>query len=299
MVKILEILEYLKEKDIKFEFFGDEGRDLQGFSSLRNYKEGTISWIKNEKYLPRDKVMDFACVITTKEECFKNIDNRIEAADPKRVFFLVVEGIFAKEDGYMEESQKFGTFISSKVKLGKNVKIGAGCVLDGDIMIGENTVIQHNVNIQHKVHIGKNCTVNCGATIGVDGFNYTTDEEGNHHLTKHHGGVFIGDSAYIGAGTMIERGVIDDTHIGEGSMIDAQSLISHNSVIGKNVTIVGGTTGYGSIIVEDEAYIATSMLRENITIGKGSYVGMGAVVLNDVEPGDVVAGLPAKSIKKK
>ena len=52
--------------------------------------------------------------------------------------------------------------------------------------------------------------------------------------------------------------------------------------IGEDVWI-----GYGSILIMD------------LKIGKGAAIAAGSVVTHDVEPYDVVAGVPAKSIKKK
>lgn len=53
------------------------------------------------------------------------------------------------------------------------------------------------------------------------------------------------------------------------------------------------------IIIEDDAWIATrAMVMKGVTIGKGAVVAAGAVVTKDVPPYTVVAGVPAKIIKK-
>ena len=38
-------------------------------------------------------------------------------------------------------------------------------------------------------------------------------------------------------------------------------------------------------------------LKQNIKIGEGAVIGAGSVVINDIKKFDVVAGVPAKSIK--
>jgi len=40
-------------------------------------------------------------------------------------------------------------------------------------------------------------------------------------------------------------------------------------------------------------------VRDGVELGENALAGMGAIVLRDVAPGDVVAGVPAKSIKHK
>ena len=54
------------------------------------------------------------------------------------------------------------------------------------------------------------------------------------------------------------------------------------------------------VIVEDDVLIgANAVVIEGCRIGKGSVVAAGAVVTQDVPPGTVVAGCPARVIKEK
>ncbi len=51
-------------------------------------------------------------------------------------------------------------------------------------------------------------------------------------------------------------------------------------------------------IIEDDVLIgANAVILEGVKIGKGSVVVAGSVVVEDVPPGVVVAGTPAKIIK--
>jgi maltose O-acetyltransferase len=53
------------------------------------------------------------------------------------------------------------------------------------------------------------------------------------------------------------------------------------------------------IIIEDDAWLATRcMVLKGVTIGKGAVVAAGAIVTKDVPPYTMVAGIPAKPIKK-
>ena len=53
------------------------------------------------------------------------------------------------------------------------------------------------------------------------------------------------------------------------------------------------------IIIEDDVWMATrTMVLKGVTIGKGAVVAAGAVVTKDVEPYTMVAGVPAKFIRK-
>jgi maltose O-acetyltransferase len=53
------------------------------------------------------------------------------------------------------------------------------------------------------------------------------------------------------------------------------------------------------VVIEDDVWIATrSTILKGVTIGRGSVVAAGAVVTKDVPPYTIVAGVPAKVIKR-
>ncbi len=55
----------------------------------------------------------------------------------------------------------------------------------------------------------------------------------------------------------------------------------------------------GSCSIGENAYISTSVIRNQSTIGEDATVGMGAVVIKNVDPGVIVAGNPARSLARK
>ena len=114
--------------------------------------------------------------------------------------------------------------------------------------------------------------------------------------------VEIGDNAVIMMGAIINIGAV----IGEGSMIDMGAVLGGRATVGKNCHIGAGTVLAGVIeppsaqpvIVEDDVVIgANAVVLEGCRIGKGAVVAAGAVVVDDVPPGVVVAGVPARIIK--
>ena len=113
-------------------------------------------------------------------------------------------------------------------------------------------------------------------------------------MVRHFGGVSIGDEVLIGANTCIARGTIDDTLIGKGSKIDALNLIAHNVVIDSNVGCAGGSMISGSVQLKSGSYIVDSIIKNQLTVGEGAFVGMGSVVIKDVPDGATVYGVPAR-----
>ncbi|WP_433749282.1 2,3,4,5-tetrahydropyridine-2,6-dicarboxylate N-acetyltransferase [Falsibacillus pallidus] len=115
--------------------------------------------------------------------------------------------------------------------------------------------------------------------------------------------VEIGDNAVIMMGSVINIGSV----VGEGTMIDMNVVLGGRATVGKNCHIGAGAVLAGVIeppsakpvIIEDDVVVgANAVVLEGVTVGKGSVVAAGAVVVDDVPPYTVVAGTPARVIKK-
>ncbi|MBX6394301.1 MAG: 2,3,4,5-tetrahydropyridine-2,6-dicarboxylate N-acetyltransferase [Alicyclobacillaceae bacterium] len=115
--------------------------------------------------------------------------------------------------------------------------------------------------------------------------------------------VEIGERAVIMMGAVINIGAV----IGEGTMIDMNAVVGGRGMIGKNCHIGAGAVIAGVIeppsatpvVVEDDVVIgANAVILEGVRVGKGAVVAAGAVVIEDVPPYTVVAGIPAKVIKQ-
>jgi tetrahydrodipicolinate N-acetyltransferase len=115
--------------------------------------------------------------------------------------------------------------------------------------------------------------------------------------------VEIGKNAVIMMGAMINIGSV----VGEGTMIDMNVVLGGRATVGKNCHIGAGSVLAGVIeppsakpvVVEDGVVVgANAVILEGVTVGEGSVVAAGAVVTEDVPPLSVVAGTPARVIKK-
>lgn len=295
-MKISDILEFLEGEGVPFSFTGDGAETVEGFSSLAHYKPGSFTWIKKQENIPEGfDLSRLALVFISEEVEAGNAPNVIRTAESKRAFFSTIEHFYARE----EERPAVGrfTYISPRVKLGKNVRVGHNCTLDGDITIGDGTVIWNNVVIVNRVSIGRDCEIQSGTVIGHDGFGYTEDAAHTKTMIPHFGGVIIGDRVHLGMNNVIARGVIDDTVIGDGTKFSDLCHIGHNNRIGKDCTIIN-TAVFGSCDIGDNAYIVYSVVKNQSRIGAGAFVGMSSNVLKDVPPGVTVVGNPAKLLDK-
>ena len=176
--------------------------------------------------------------------------------------------------------------------------IGAGCVI-GKATIGANTIIMPNVVVYDDVKIGENCLIQAGAIIGTDGLGCTRDEEGRLTKFPHLGGIIIGDNVEIGANCQVAKGAFSDTIIENGCKINGLCFIAHNSHLEENVWITGDTMLCGSVHVEKNATIFSNVIvREQMTLGESSVIGMGSVVTKHVPAHETWIGCPAHKIDK-
>ena len=115
--------------------------------------------------------------------------------------------------------------------------------------------------------------------------------------------VEIHDNAVIMMGAIINIGAI----VGEGSMIDMGAVLGGRAIVGKHCHIGAGTVLAGVVepasakpvtICDNVLIGANAVVIEGCTVGKNSVVAAGAVVIEDVPDNVVVAGCPAKIIKK-
>lgn len=114
------------------------------------------------------------------------------------------------------------------------------------------------------------------------------------------------DDVEIGPGAAISPYVVMTSNIRIGRAFHANlySYVEHDCVIGDFVTFAPGVKCNGNVLIEDHVYVgAGAMIRQGrpgrpLVIGRGACIGMGAVVLNDVAPGAVVVGNPARLLRQ-
>jgi acetyltransferase-like isoleucine patch superfamily enzyme len=150
--------------------------------------------------------------------------------------------------------------IADDVKLGKNIKIYGYVNLYG-CEIGDDTKIGNFVEIQKGARIGKKCKISSHTFI-CEGVTIEDDVIVGHNVT------FINDM-YPRATN--EKGELQT----EKDWRCVPTLVERGASIGSSATLLCG-----------------------ITIGSRSMVGAGSVVTKDVPPNTIVAGNPAKILRK-
>lgn len=150
--------------------------------------------------------------------------------------------------------------IAPDVRLGKDVKIHGFVNLYG-CAIGDETKVGTFVEIQKGVEIGARCKISSHTFICE--------------------GVTIEDEVFVGHGVVFINDRYPHATTGEGALQTEADWAVEPTLVRRRASI-----GSGAVILS------------GIEIGEGAIVGAGAVVTHDVEAGAVVAGIPARVLRR-
>lgn len=177
---------------------------------------------------------------------------------------------------------------------GRNITVMPNTYIGKDVVIGDDVYIGSGVRLVGKIHIGNNVIIRENSVLGADGLSFERDGDGMIITIPQFGGIIIEDDVIIGANVVIARGAIDNTVIQKGCVIDNGCFVSHNVILEENVAIVGESIIFGSCHIGKNSFISGNVtMRDNRRVGRNSFIGMGSVVLKNVEEENIVYGNPA------
>jgi UDP-3-O-[3-hydroxymyristoyl] glucosamine N-acyltransferase len=189
-----------------------------------------------------------------------------------------------------------GAQIAEDVVIGEHCDIHPGVCIGPGCRIGNHSVLYPHVVLYHDIQVGERVIINAGAVIGTNGFGYRL-VEGRHQQLHHFGSVRIEDDVEIGANATIDRGLIGETTIGQGTKIDNQVQVAHNCEIGKHNLMAGHVAFAGSVTTDDYVICAGQVgIADHVHIGLGAVLAAQTGVSKSLPGGQTYFGSPAQEI---
>jgi UDP-3-O-[3-hydroxymyristoyl] glucosamine N-acyltransferase len=273
------------------DYIGDAEFPVLGMNEIHMVASGDIVFVDHPKYYDKALASKATIILINKEVSCPDGKSLLISDDPFRDFNKL--------------TNHFNPFIAATATISISAIIGNNTVLQPNVFIGNNVqigndcIIHSNVCIYDNAIIGNNVTIHSGTILGADAFYYKNRPEKFDKLLSG-GNVVIEDQVDIGALCTIDKGVTASTTIGEGSKIDNQVHIGHDTVIGKRCLIASQVGISGCVIIEDFVTIwGQAGVTSGVTIGEKAVISAQSGVSKSLEGHKSYFGTPADDFRKK
>jgi len=199
----------------------------------------------------------------------------IPSPDPKRDFVRLLR---ARVGGAVARGVHPSATVSPDAELGDDCAVGPGARIGSQVSLGDRVVV------------GSNCV------LGGPGFGFVAGEDGPVRQ-PHLGRVRIEEGAELGANCTVDRAPFDETVIGSDAKLSAGVHVAHGASIGAATTVAFGAGFAGGATIGEQVTVHPHVsVATDVSVGDGAELGMGSVVIEDVQAGARVAGSPARPI---
>ena len=276
---------------IECDFVGNEDFPVYGMNEIHVVEYGDIVFVDHPKYY--DKALNSAAtiILINKAVTCPNGKALLVSDDPFRDFNKLTD--------YFKPFSLATSNISDSAIIGANSVIQPNCFIGHNVVIGENCIIHSNVSIYDDANIGNNVTIHAGTVLGANAFYYKKRTEGFDRL-KSCGRVVIEDHVDIGSNCTIDRGVTGNTTIKEGSKLDNQIQIGHDTIVGKKCLIASQVGIAGCVVIEDEVTIWGQVgCTSGVTIGAKAVIHAQSGISKSLEGNKTYWGTPAQEARSE
>jgi len=278
-------------KIISADYIGADDFPVFGMNEIHVVESGDIVFVDHPKYY--NKALESAATIVL-------INKKVTCPEGKAL--LISEDPFKD---FNKLSKHFNPFITSLKAISESAIIGANTIIQPNVFIGNNVVIgancliHPNVTIYDDTIIGNHVTIHSGTVLGADAFYYKSRPDFRDKLISC-GNVVIKDNVDIGAACTIDRGVTASTTIGEGTKIDNQVQIGHDTIVGKGCLLASQVGVAGCVVIEDDVILWGQVgVKSDITIAQGTELYAQSGLGQSTKKGKAYFGTPAVEARDK
>jgi UDP-3-O-[3-hydroxymyristoyl] glucosamine N-acyltransferase len=260
---------------------------FMNLGTLASELEMVLTYCTSSKYLEaaHAKGNVVAAFVKKEDAAFVNTKlSLIYSNDPKIDFYRFHEYLLGNTDFYGGDRK---TQISAKAEIHPTASVAESNVEISDrVIVGPNAVILENTTVGPGTYVGP------GTVIGIDGTQTVELGSQKHFRISHAGGVRIGENTFIGANSVLVKGLFRDyTTIGRNVTIGNLVNIGHNCIIDDDAMILPSTIVSGSVTIGRGARVSPgAAIADSKRIGEDAWITIGAVVTTDVERQGRVSG---------
>lgn len=272
-------------------FVGDENHIVTGLNEIHMVESGDLVFVDYHKYY--DKALKSAATTIL-------IDKDVECPEGKAL--IVSEKPF---DDYNKLTRHFAPTKHLKNPVGDDTVIDPTANIYPNVVIGHNVKIGKNVTVLAGAIIGdnsildENVIVGPNSVIGHYAFYYKKKDTGYDRMHTC-GNVHLKKNVEVGALCTIDAGVSGTTTIGEGTKIDNQVQVGHDTTVGKNCLFAANVGVAGCVLVEDNVTLWGQVgCASDIVIGEGAIVLAQSGIAKSLAGGKTYFGSPAGEVRTK
>ncbi len=249
---------------IDCDYIGNADFPVLGMNEIHIVKPGDIVFVDHPKYYDKALNSKATIILLNKKVDIPEGKALLISKDPFNDFNKLTNHFkpFISANSMISETATIGsnTILQPNVFVGNNVQIGDDCTIHSNVCIYDNTVI------------GNNVTIHCGTVLGADAFYYKNRPEKYDKLLSG-GNVVIEDNVDIGALCTIDKGVSDSTRICEGTKLDNQVHIGHDTILGRRCLVASQVGISGCVIIEDFVTIWGQVgIKSDVIIATGTEI---------------------------
>lgn len=270
-------------------FKGDENHLVTGLNEIHRVEKGDLVFVDHPKYYEKAVKSKATTILVDKVIDF-----------PAGKGLIISNHPF---DDYNKLTKHFCPFQPFEKNIGDNTVIDKSAIIYPNVTIGNNVKIGENVIlfpgtvIMDRTIIDDNVIVGANSVIGSLAFYYKRKDAGYEQMHTC-GNVHLKKNVEIGALCTIDAGVSATTTIGEGTKIDNQVHIGHDTIIGKNCLLAANVGISGCAELKDNVTFWGQVgCISDVVIGENVIVLAQSGISKSLAPNKTYFGSPAKSVR--
>lgn len=292
---VADLVALLTEAGVDFSLCADPGWSVDAPVDWGDFSgSGLAFYIGNDLQSVKQWQDETDCLLICNGEMRDSLDSGpyLFTETPRKAFAVACGSFLEPAERTIHPT----AFVDPQVEVGEGLAVGPFSSV-GKATIGDNVTIGAHVTITDNVIIDDNATIMDGARIGVDGLGSKMDT-GELRLFPHFSRACIGRNSVVGCNSVVARGVLGPTVVGDGTHLSMLCSIGHGAVLGRSVFCAPGVLIAGRAKIMDNCFLGQGCsVKEGATLHEGTTVGSNVAISRSTKrPGETLMGNPPKSI---